>query len=149
MQKRVTLILAAAVVLVVVFIWGNSALSQSISAIISDAVGNFMAGIIGQGDGSTTVGGFSVRKLAHLLEYCALGALLPLFFASFLKPKSLRLALTVSLGFSVPLIDETIQIFSNRGPSLTDVWIDVAGFAVGCAMVYLAFFIKKKIELKK
>ena len=148
MHKRVTLILAVMLALVILFIWGNSVLPKSLSAMISGAVGNFMASILGEGDASTTVGGFSVRKLAHLLEYFALGVLLPMFFAGFIGSRALRLTLTVSSGVAIPLIDETIQILSSRGPSIVDIWIDVAGFSVGCAAVYLAFYIQKKISLK-
>ena len=34
-------------------------------------------------------------------------------------------------------LDETIQIFSNRGSQLQDVWLDFAGFSTGLFLVLL------------
>jgi VanZ family protein len=50
-------------------------------------------------------------------------------------------------------MDETIQIFSNRGSSVRDVWIDVFGYVAGAVIVaaiclLIAYFNKKKTENK-
>ena len=94
----------------------------------------------------------NLRKIGHFVEFAILGtevALFVLFFA-----RKLRYGI-FSLIFSplVALFDETIQIFSNRGPSITDVWIDTAGFISFGALVYLLYFTviftKKKLGKKQ
>jgi len=119
------------------FIWGNSMLSQEISGAIS----HFVAELLGGESGSTDEGHFLVRKLAHLTEYAILGAISYLFLDS-LTNDHWRKHLEASLvGVATPLIDETIQIFSGRGPALTDVWIDVLGYSLGAITVFLIFYI--------
>ncbi len=148
MRNKLTVILGAALLLVLIFIWGNSILSPEVSGKISGFVGDVMADVLGEGDSSTTVGGLPVRKLGHFFEYLGLGVVVLLFLASFLKNPALRFSILVSAGLAVPLIDETIQIFSGRGPSLTDVWIDVAGYSLGCVLAYFAVIIAKNTVLK-
>lgn len=133
MKKRYWLIIIFA--FIVCFIWGNSVLSSQLSSALSMAVGEFFASIFGTGDGVTTVGGLSVRKMAHFTEFAALGAVASLLFKRFLKNKGIY-ALGIALcGLFVALMDETIQIFSNRGSSVRDVWIDILGYTVGCLTV--------------
>ena len=148
MYKKYAVILGVALLLVLCFIWGNSALSPAVSGKISAAVGELMAEILGTGDESTTVGGLPVRKLGHFFEYAVLGIVVPLFLACIVRMMSLRITLTTTVGFAVPLIDETIQIFSGRGPALRDVWIDIAGYAVGCALIHIALLIVWSVILK-
>lgn len=83
----------------------------------------------------------AVRKTAHVLEYLTLG----LLAASFLGPGvSLwdRVRRLLLMGGGIALVDETIQIFSKRTSSVTDIWIDLGGFAAGCLLILL-------IELRK
>lgn len=141
MQKKFAIIIGVAVLIVICFIWGNSVLSPEVSGKISAAVGDVMADILGKGDSATTVGGLSIRKLGHFFEYAVLGIFFPLFLTCFVKAMPFRTTLIVSAGLAVPLIDETIQIFSGRGSSLRDVWIDIAGYAVGCAVIHLVLII--------
>ncbi|MBR3879863.1 MAG: VanZ family protein [Clostridia bacterium] len=119
-------------VFILCFIFGNSMLSKELSGTIS----KFVAGILGGEAGSTDEGHHLVRKLAHFTEYAALGAVGHLLFDSMMQDKY-RKYVTVSLvGVTTPLVDETIQIFSMRGPALTDVWIDVGGYLVGVLLVF-------------
>lgn len=148
MRKKFAIIIGVTVLIVICFIWGNSVLSSDISRKISAAVGDVMADILGRGDSSTTLGGLSVRKLGHFFEYAVLGIVFPLFLTCFVKAISLRATLTVSVAMAVPLIDETIQFFSGRGPSLRDVWLDIAGYAVGCAVIHLVLIIVWTFVLK-
>ena len=64
------------------------------------------------------------------------------------------LGIAASVVFSViaALLDETIQIFSSRGPSIIDVWIDSFGYLAFSALVYVAyslFFAIRRRKLQK
>lgn len=138
MKKKAIIILGIVIVFIIAFIWGNSILSPALSDKISRTVGDILSGIIGSGDETTTVGGFSVRKLGHFFEFFALGCASWLLFKFLLSNKTVRTLAVVLTGISVPLLDETIQIFSGRGHSVKDVWIDISGFAVGVGASILA-----------
>ena len=56
----------------------------------------------------------------------------------------LRAACSILLGFTVAAIDETIQIFSNRGPKVTDVLLDTAGVATAVIITTIVCAICKK-----
>jgi VanZ family protein len=78
---------------------------------------------------------FLVRKLAHFTEFFVLGLELLTFFA-YRKPLFLQaFLLALTHGFFTAFLDETIQIFSGRGPMIQDVWLDVCGFAVGASLM--------------
>jgi VanZ family protein len=114
------------------FIWGNSVLSTQASSAISTAVGDFLATLFGSGDGATTVGGLSVRKMAHFVEFFVLGVIASLLFGRALKNLPMYALALALCALFVALIDETIQIFSGRGSSVRDIWIDIFGYTVGC-----------------
>ena len=124
-------------VLILCFIWGNSMLSREMSGAIS----KFVAGILGGEAGTTDEGHHLVRKLAHFTEYAALGASAHLYFDLLLQDKYRRYVTIALVGVATPLVDETIQIFSGRGPALTDVWIDAGGYLVGTMVVLLVLFL--------
>jgi VanZ family protein len=56
---------------------------------------------------------------------------------------------TPLVGHGVAFIDETIQIFSGRGPAILDVWIDTLGFITLSFAVYLVFFLRDLISKKE
>lgn len=119
--------LAAGVGCILVFIWGNSALPVRLSAMISGYVTRLLGWSMTE---------HMVRKTGHFTEFLLLGASLGLFFTvkgTGRKDKTLYLCL---LALFVPLMDETIQVFSDgRGPLVTDIWIDIVGYASGCLPV--------------
>ena len=127
-HKRIlTVTLAVGVACILAFIWGNSALPGRVSSMIS----GFVMKLLGRGMTEHTV-----RKAGHFTEFLLLGAALGLFFTVKgvrRKDKTLYLCL---LALFVPLMDETIQLFSDgRGPQVTDIWVDIAGYACGCVPV--------------
>ena len=128
-------------VLVLCFIWGNSILSKE----ISHAISSLVASVMGGGSGSGEEGHHIVRKLAHFIEFAALGATGHLFFESLMQDKHKRYITLALIGVATPLIDETIQIFSGRGPALSDVWIDIAGYTLGALVVFGAFYLVSKV----
>ena len=115
---------------------------------VSGAISKFVAGIIGGDAGTTEEGHHLVRKLAHFTEYAALGATGHLLFDCTIQDKYRKYTTVSLVGVATPLIDETIQIFSQRGPALTDVWIDVGGYLLGVLVVFVVFCIMRNRQKK-
>ncbi len=126
--------------LMLCFIWGNSMLSKGISGTIS----HFIADIFGGEDGASEEGHYLLRKAAHFAEFAALGVISCLLFDSVTQDRWRKCLSIAVVGISVPLIDETIQIFSGRGPALSDVWIDISGFALGSVIMLWVLFSSSK-----
>jgi VanZ family protein len=124
-------------------------LSVEMSLKISSAVGGFLRRFLGGGGDPNVVGGMSIRKMAHFVEFCALGVvsvLLVNFCTHNFRTSVYPLAL---LGFFVPFVDETIQIFSGRGPAIRDVWIDIGGYALGCILSFLSLYLLTRLAKKE
>lgn len=124
-------------ILILCFIWGNSMLTQETSGALSRFVAEFLGGGSDVGEQEH----FLVRKMAHFIEYAALGAVTCLFFDSFVNDAYRKYTAASLVGVLTPLIDETIQIFSDRGPALSDVWLDMSGYVFGSLVVITVFFI--------
>ena len=106
-----------------------------LSAEVSGQISRFVAFILGGNREPSAEGHHLVRKLAHFCEFMALGAVSVLLSGEVLKEIRERVLFSAAVGLFVPLTDETLQIFTGRGPSLVDVWIDVSGFCVGCLII--------------
>ena len=92
-----------------------------------------------------------VRKLAHFSEYLLLGFFLTTTLRVYTTRFFSHIAWVLFLGILIPVIDETIQLFSEgRGSSLRVVWIDVAGFSLGMTTAILVIFlIRRRIKKGK
>ena len=141
MSKRSAWLLAA-VVLIVAFIWGNSVLSRAASRqesrVVLVWVRPFLELFVGRGNVTLNL----VRKLAHVTEFTVLGATLGALFARMRRWYLLSLA----LGAAVAAVDETIQLFSQRGSQLSDVGIDVCGVLLGILLCALFRALLRKKE---
>lgn len=76
-----------------------------------------------------------VRKLAHFTEFFLLGAELS---GDLWLERRFSVQHYVNVWFAgelCALCDETIQIFSGRGPSVADVWLDTAGATCGILLL--------------
>lgn len=140
MLKRNILIILF--VLIICFIWGNSLLSAETSSRISNAVSELLTSFFGNGEGESAIDNTSVRKLAHFVEFFFLGIVASLLLRLLINDTRVGIALSGLLCLFIPVMDETIQIFTGRGPSLRDVWIDIGGYALGSLAVYLIVFIR-------
>ena len=132
------------------FIWIHSMMPQSVSSDESNAVMDFIKPFLEIFVGKGNVTQHLVRKLAHFTEYTALGVELGLLFSRIKKRfvwKNYPLILVHAV--CVAFIDETIQIFSGRGPAVSDMWIDVSGAALGSAAVLLIVMIIRRTEKNK
>ena len=148
-RKAARIILASLIFLTLGFIFFQSALPPSKSVAESDAVSDFVGDIIPE---DTRAGEFiqdNIRKLAHLFEYMALGLWVSLYVYIFMRKRRI-IAASYALALFVALIDETVQIFSLRGASVLDVWLDFFGFSISAVLVYTVHLVtqslKKRVE---
>ena len=82
----------------------------------------------------------NLRKLAHFTEFFFLGLWTSLYVVIFFKKGDAYFFL-VPFGVMIALLDETVQIFSKRGSSVSDVWIDTLGYTTAVFFVISAFLI--------
>ena len=108
--------LTVLIILTLALIWGHSLLGREASSEESGFVMELLEPVLEMVVGEGNVTEFLVRKLAHFTEFFVLGLELLTFFAyrKPLFPQAFLLALTH--GFFAAFLDETIQIFSGRGP---------------------------------
>lgn len=73
-----------------------------------------------------------VRKMAHALEFALLGFLLMLAWAQYPIKRLKRMLFSLGMAALVALLDELYQrSVTGRGPSFTDIRIDIFGAACG------------------
>ena len=91
----------------------------------------------------------NIRKLAHFTEFMILGVFVS-FYVCIYNRRIFAAILSLGFGLVSAACDETIQIFSGRGPAVTDVFIDFAGFTFStviiCTVWHLISFFKKKVN---
>lgn len=132
-MKRTTfrLRLSAALILcILVFIWGNSLLPGEVSQALSDWVKSVL--FTGTSREALGTGSGVLRKVAHFLEFFALGWCLMWRMGMLEKPWSRALF----LGAAAAAVDETIQLITpDRGPGIRDVLLDTAGVLTGIILL--------------
>ena len=72
-----------------------------------------------------------VRKAAHVVEFALLGMEMVLLLFVARKMSWGNLTTVLFIGLISAVTDETIQVFSQRGSQVLDVWIDFAGLMMG------------------
>ena len=132
-------VLIALIVAAILHAFVQSALPPETSAAESNKVGEIIEEIIPP---ETKPGAFvqkNLRKLAHFTEFFFLGAFTSLYVVFYWNKKS-AYCVQLPFGLFVGLLDETIQIFSKRGASVTDVWIDTAGYLSASVIVFAVWY---------
>ena len=127
------------------FIWGNSLLpaeqSQALSDSVQDLLISFRAVVA-----AAMEGGNLLRKLAHFLEFTALGLLL--CWLTELQCRQPRRALM--MGAAAACIDECIQFFvPGRAPGVLDVAIDCCGVLTGMFLLQFGYLFYQKTQSKQ
>lgn len=156
--RRKEVVLLILIVLTLSVIWGNSMLPASLSAALSGSLRDFLNTLLGITGGGGLEGDGWLRKAAHITEFAVLGIELAVLFAGHRSQDTMRTddgaeelhrklpftaiiarkALLFGCGFTVAVIDETIQLFSDgRAGMVQDVWIDFIGFLAGTVIVWL------------
>ena len=152
-MKAIKIILIALIVLIIAFIWSNSIRSRVESEAQSGAVKNVVENFLTSGGSKPASMGAewiigNIRKLAHFAEYFALSLFLSAYALIFGKAMRAKV-LVVLISAPVAAIDETIQIFSNRGAALSDVLLDISGAALGFAVTFSSILLVRKLKRKR
>ena len=137
-KKAVRIAWILVVLATLTFIFVQSTLSSEESQKESDKVSDIIEEIIPP---ETDAGAFvqdNVRKIAHFVEFAVLGGEVALYMLVY--HRKLKATLTaLAGGLLMALFDETIQIFSKRGSSVSDVWLDFAGFMTASLICYTVY----------
>ncbi len=126
----------------------SRATSTDESSLVMDILTPFLEIFVGKGN--VTI--YLVRKLAHITEYFVLGSEVYVYLrlsGDQIISKTnwgLMVGRVLLCGLIVAFLDETIQIFSGRGPQIVDIWIDLFGVVIACAICSFITFIKGKTK---
>ena len=131
MYRRRWYICICIIALTLLYIWSNSLQSAIVSNGQSKRVLEVVEEVFRTPPLDTEEAQHIVRKVAHVLEFALLG--LEMVLLLYLTGKMCRhnLVTILFIGLASAVMDETIQIFSQRGSQVVDIWIDFAGFAMG------------------
>ena len=141
-------VLIALIIATVLFIFIQSMLPKEASEEQSDAVGGIISEIIPP---DTPAGEYvqeNIRKIAHFTEFAILGAEVALYLILFM-PKIRYMLMSYPSILILAFFDETIQIFSGRGPAISDVWIDFLGFLTLASTFYVVYWAVRLIYSKR
>lgn len=147
-NKIGTVVFAVLIALTLLFIFSQSlpgqSTSQAESSRVTELIRPLLAPILGAEN--VTVG--LIRKLAHFAEFSLLGAELAGYLWFLCRKKAQSFIHGFFFVTGAALTDETIQIFTGRGPMVQDVWLDMAGGAFGILFLtfvrFLVFLIRKR-----
>ena len=137
------------IILTLGFIFGNSLMSRSESAAVSDGTLKIFTDILGKDNPMALFLTRYIRKLAHFTEFGILGTEVLLFFGSIGLKGAVKILSSVNFGLLIAVTDETLQIFSERGSSTLDVQIDYAGYLTFTAVLLLLKYIVAHIRKKR
>lgn len=135
--------------LCVSFIWYNSfqppAVSAEFSRRVAAILGSVSGRIFGAHSGITAFLQENVRKIAHAVEFAALGgtSILTLWILGWVNGHTVVHA--ASFVLFVAVADETIQIFTGRGSSVADVVLDFAGGVGGILLMLILYAVVRRI----
>lgn len=151
--KTIKIIFIALIVLTIAFIWSNSMRSRAESEAQSSAVKEVVEDILTCGGSKPASAGDewilgNIRKLAHFAEHFVLSVFLSTYALIFIRTIRAKVII-VLLSVPVAAIDETIQIFSNRGAALSDVLLDISGAALGFAVTFSSVLLVRKLKRKR
>ena len=147
--KKIKVIITSVLLgLTLAFIWGNSMLSMQESGEESQSIYSIVETIGKIFFGEAFTHDF-FRKLAHFSEFFLLGLEINYLYFVLHGVKKEKLAEIISAGLFVAVIDESIQILSNRGAMVKDVLIDYSGYLLSVGAFFLLLYIIKLIKNKK
>lgn len=135
------MVLLILMVLTVLFIWSNSLWSKETSSAQSGTVRAALQSFLNFFGISLQLTDWFVRKAAHFLQFFLFGGEVTLY-CIFRNDFCRRdVGSIVTAVFGVAFLDETLQIFSKRGPMIADVWLDAAGGVTAMLLVFAFYFL--------
>lgn len=126
-------------ILILAFVWGQSLMPKGTSARESSWLTQNIINPVLKFFGLKSISSALVRKIAHVMEFTALSFVT----CNLVDRKPKNIPKVVLIGFIIAFLDETIQVFSSRGPQIQDVWIDLIGVAIGTLLGFLLLRKKK------
>ncbi len=147
MQKLTKCQVASLVVsiLMVAFIFVNSSLPADDSAETSGGLLSIVNGIFVYLGIDFELSHNMLRKIAHFVEFFAVGASLLWVTAAFTKKIKSHIVKPAFVSLLVAVIDETIQLFpAGRSSQVSDVVLDFAGAVCGIMLIWLLVYLKNK-----
>ena len=139
------------ITITLLYIWNNSLQSAIKSNEQSEIVLDVIVNVFRTPPLDTEEAQFIVRKVAHISEFALLGLEMALLLFHTGKMYRQNLEGVLFIGLVSAVIDETIQIFSQRGSQVVDIWIDFAGFTmgVGIGLIAHALHCRLVVHLRK
>ncbi|MEG1646480.1 MAG: VanZ family protein [Clostridia bacterium] len=141
------------IILTLGFIWGNSIVPMENSGEASNTVFNklkpmldFIFYPIVKDEG---VSHHFFRKLAHFSEFFLLASEVLVLVWILGKVALKNIFLVLGGGLACAVIDESIQLLTNRGSAVLDILIDFFGFVSGTIFVVLIYAIVFLINYRK
>ncbi|WP_394523086.1 VanZ family protein [Lacrimispora sp. JR3] len=146
MKKKYVWILT--VILYILFIYSNSMKVAEVSSEDSGKMLKLIHGFFSTfGVEAFWLTEHVLRKMGHFMEYALLGVLLYECLKSIGIESEKRWFVHIIIGYLVPFMDETIQLFvKGRSGQISDVWLDCAGIAFGTLFAGGVFLICKRME---
>ena len=126
-------------------IWGHSCIPVAGSAAESGRLTGLLQELLGP-ESSDYITDHLIRKLAHFTEYAALGFQLLLLLPR--PPGFKKGILALNLAFITAFLDESIQMLSDRGDLISDVWLDCGGACFGILLAWLVLRLRRNSCLK-
>lgn len=143
------IIISGLVVLTIAFIWSNSFQSVPESQADSLSVVEAIEPLLKLGSGGTKMDVERFRKVAHFAEFWLLGLELALLLIALRKVSLQNAVNCLFASLVVAVVDETIQVFSDRGSRVTDVLLDYSGAVTGLLAAFLVYWLVKKARLSR
>lgn len=142
-NKKAITFWAVIIAVTLALIWLHSCMDMEDSAEESGFVYDLLCPFFELFMGKGNVTEHFIRKLAHFTEFFGLGLELMLFMRLLVLKMGWSLLINAwTLGTFCALIDETIQLFSGRGPMVQDVWLDSAGCLTGVLVMSIGIMLK-------
>ena len=146
MRKRVLIVL---LILLLAFIWGNSCLPVRVSSQESGHLMELLRPLLERFVGESNVTDHLVRKLAHFAEFTALGLVIGLLVQSGRRFRLRTVVFSLVTGLLAAFADESIQMLSDRGDQIIDVWLDFSGVTLGVVLSCLLLGLRRRTRRKK
>ena len=142
-NRKKKMICTALIALNLAFIWGNSLVKGEDSDGMSGTILTWVNSFLGLDEAGAAALHYLIRKIAHFTEFACLGALLA--WRCRLSGETRPVLFPALLAMAAAVTDESIQLFTpDRGPRLTDVWIDTSGAVTGILLLALGHHLMKK-----
>ena len=142
-KKSIIYTVLTALAICAIFI--HSSMPASVSSEESDSVRGFLQIILEKLGLNILLTDHIVRKCAHFIEFFVLGIFSELTFDSYFCNIKKAILPTCYLTVIVPLIDETIQLFTvGRSGQVSDIWLDYSGALCAVLLLTTILLLKRR-----